>query len=483
MAVVTAALLSLQPGVVWAPQPGSQTLFVTSPVYETLYEGTRGPGKTNALLMDFCQHVGCGMGKAWRGILFRQNYPALADVVEKASEWIPRAFPGAKFRESGPKGYSWSFPDGEELLFRYIDNPKDYRNYHGHEYPWMAFDELTNWPDAKCYNLMKSCCRSSKPNVPRKLRATTNPHGPGHQWVKAYFIDVAPRGVIYRDELGNQRVTIHGHWSENAYLMTNDPEYIIRLTAATSDDPDQQAAWIDGDWDVAAGTFFGGVWKRAYHVLRPFPIPSSWYLDRAFDWGSAKPFSVGFWAESDGSPVKVMNVKGEPEQRTFARGSLFRIAEWYGCKKGTPNVGIEMSSADIAKGILERQKEWFPGRYINPGPADSSIYDVEDGHSIADGFTKAGVTWTRANKNPGSRKNGWQLMRDRLGAAKKKPKEEPGLYVFENCLDFIRTVPMLPRDEKKREDIDTNAEDHIADETRYRVLAEKRTATVFAVDL
>jgi hypothetical protein len=164
---------------------------------------------------------------------------------------------------------------------------------------------------------------------------------------------------------------------------------------------------------------------------------------------------------------------GQLEQRTFARGSLFRIGEWYGCVPGKPNVGIGLSSKEIAQGILDIQKTRWPDRRIIPGPADSSIFDVSDGHCIGDEFQKAGVTWTAANKGPGSRTNGWKLMRDRFGAAKRKPKEEPGLYVFASCLDFIRTVPMLPRDEKKPDDVDTSAEDHIGDETRYRVLAKK----------
>ena len=469
MAVAVAALLAAAPNVAWAPQPGSQTLFVTSPVFETLYEGTRGPGKTNALLMDFCQHVGQGYGSAWRGVLFRQSYPALADVVAKAQEWIPKAFPGARYNESA---HVWRWPDGEELAFRYIERKSDYWSYHGHEYPWIGWDELTNWAASDCYDIMRSCCRSSKPNVPRKYRATANPHGPGHHWVKSRFIDAAPRGTIVTDDRENQRVTLHGHWSENRFLAENDPDYVNRLLEATQDDPDQQAAWVDGSWDVAAGTFFGAVWSRQHHVLKSFPIPAGWRMDRAFDWGSSKPFSVGWWAESDGSTITL----ADRSTRTFPRGSLFRVGEWYGCQPGKPNKGLHLSGQQIAEGILERQKNRWPGRGINPGPADASIYDVQDGHCIADSFKNAGVTWTVANKNPGSRKNGWELIRERLGDVKRAaiartPLEKPGLFVFEDCTDFIRTVPMLPRDEKKPDDIDTNAEDHIGDETRYRILA------------
>ena len=470
MAIGLAALLTATPGVAWAPQPGSQTLFVTSPVFETLYEGTRGPGKTNALLMDFCQHVGQGHGSAWRGILFRQSYPALADVAAKCAEWIPKAFPRAKYNEST---HTWKFEGGEELLLRYMERKKDYWAYHGHEYPWIGWDELTNWADLSCYDVMKSCCRSSKPGVPRKYRATANPYGPGHHAVKSRFIDAAGRGVVVADAHGNQRVTLHGHWSENAFLMANDPEYVQRLQQATQDDPDQAAAWLDGNWDVAAGTFFGGVWSRAHHVLQPFPIPESWRIDRAFDWGSSKPFSVGWWAECDGTSATM----ADGTTRHFARGSLFRIGEWYGCQPNRPNVGLELSATDIAAGILERERNRWPGR-VRQGPADSSIFDVQDGHCIGDSFAKAGVVWLPANKGPGSRKNGWQLMRDRFGAAKRKPLEEPGLYVFADCLAFIRTVPMMPRDETKPDDVDTAAEDHIGDETRYRCLAERHTMSM-----
>lgn len=480
MALAAAALMAATPApaIAWAPHPGSQTYFVTSPIFETLYEGTRGPGKTNALLMDFCQHVGKGYGKAWRGILFRRSYPALADVVTKSREWIPKAFPDAKFIESGPSGYQWRFATGETLLFRYIEKKGDYATYHGHEYPWIAFDELTMWESPDCYAMMKSCCRSSTPGLPRKYRATTNPHGPGHHWVKARFIDPAPRGVVVTDKDGNQRVTLHGHWSENLALAEADPDYIPRLMQSTEDDPDQRAAWIDGSWDVSAGAYFGGAWNRDKHILPRFAIPAGWHLDRAFDWGSSKPFSVGWWAESDGSPIVLRFADGRVEQRTLAPGSLVRVGEWYGCVEGKPNVGLKMEASEIATGILEREALLFPGRHVAPGPADSSIFDVEDGHCIADSFKNAGVLWEEANKGPGSRKNGWELMRERFGHAKRAPKEHPGLYVVDTCRDFIRTVPVLPRDPKKPDDINTASEDHIADETRYRVLALRHTTTV-----
>lgn len=473
--LVTAAAIAAAP-VAWQPHPGSQTLFLACPITECLYEGTRGPGKTDALLVDFAQHVGEGFGPAWRGILFRQSYPQLADVVSKSKRLFRQAFPGARFNEGT---YTWKFPDGEELLLRHMATPDDYWNYHGHEYPWIGWEELTNWPDLSCYDAMKACHRASRPGMPRKYRATANPFGIGHHAVKARFIDPAPAGVVIRDDLGNERVRVHGHWSENATLLAADPGYPNRLAA--DNNSNRRKAWFGGSWDVVAGGFLDDVWDARYHVLKPFPIPHTWRVDRSFDWGSARPFSVGWWAESDGSRVEI----APGVHRTFPRGSLIRIAEWYGWN-GTPNTGLRLPSSQVAKGIREREAamrargpkgEEVPMRVV-PGPADSSIYDVDDtdSRSIADTMRQHGVVWVEADKRPGSRKNGWERLRELLAAAAMPRPEEPGLYVFDTCRQFIRTVPLLPRDEKKPDDIDTTAEDHIGDETRYRVLALSRVA-------
>lgn len=453
------------PAVAWAPHPGSQALFLACPVFECLYHGTRGPGKTSALGVDFAQHVGQGFGPAWRGILFRRTYKQLDDVVSKLRALYHRAFPGARFNASD---YVWTFPDGESLLLRYMDNPADYWNYHGHEYPWIGWEELTNWPSLDCYDVMKSCCRSSHQGVPRKYRSTANPWGVGHNAVRQRFIDAAPAGVPVSDDLGLQRVHVWGHWSENRALLDAQPDYPQQLAADT--DPNRRKAWLTGSWDVTSGGMFDDLWSRARHVLPPFQIPKGWRIDRAFDWGSAKPYSVGWWAEADGTEA----VMADGTRRNFPRGTLFRVCELYGWN-GKANEGNRDSSADIARKILETQRtsEILAGRTVQPGPADSSIFDVADGHCIAEQMERSGVRWERANKGPGSRQNGWALMRERLKAALAQPMEAPGLFVFDTCSHFIRTVPSLPRDDRKLDDVDSDSEDHVGDEARYRVLANR----------
>lgn len=477
--------------VVWAPQPGSQTAFLSCPIQEVLYHGTRGPGKTDALLMDFAQHVGKGHGAAWAGILFRQTYPQLADVQAKSEKWFRRMFPGAKFNQTKMQ---WTWPDGERLLLRHMSKASDYLNYHGHEYPWIGWEELSNWPDDTCFKSMFSTNRCSTPGVPRKIRATTNPYGPGHSWIKdRYRLEgqwwktvITMDAVDVDGNLEPPRAAIHGHIDENLILLRSDPNYKRTLIASAAN-PEMAKAWLSGSWDIASGGMFGDVWSDKINVVPPFAIPPSWRIDRAFDWGSSRPFSVGWWAESDGSDVVL------PDGRVMStvRGDLFRVAEWYGWT-GKPNEGLRMLARDVARGIVQRELQWgwrdaSGGCRVRAGPADTSIFDVENGNSVGqdmarrvrleDGRTYKGVQWTRADKSAGSRRNGWEQMRTAMSNARNPvgsdgrtlPREEPGLFVFNTCRQFIRTVPNIPRDEKDLDDVNTEAEDHIADEVRYRV--------------
>jgi len=450
--------------VIWKPQSGSQRLFLSCTVHEVLNDGTRGSMKTDSLIMDFTQHVGQGFGPSWRGVLFRQSYPQLSDIVARTKKWFRQIFPGqAEFNKNS---YTWEWKTGEALLLRYMNDPDDYWNYHGHEYPWIGWEELTNWAAPDCYEAMKTCNRSSDSRVPRKYRANCNPLGPGHNWVKAYFVDPAPVGTIIRNEEGDRRVRIHSDIEENQVLLRADPGYLSVLNGIS--DPNKKKAWRFGSWDITSGGALDDVWDRDIHVLSPFEIPAGWYVDRTYDWGSSKPFSVGWWAESDGTEV---TIKGGMvrEKRNYPSKTLFRIGEMYGWN-GEPNKGCRMTSMEVARRI--REVEQLLPFYVHPGPADNTIFEVSEGRCIADDMATLGVMWTRSNKGPGSRVTGLEKVRERLIASAKRPMEEPGLFVFENCIHFIRTVPTLPRDPKKIDDVDTTAEDHIWDETRYRVLKQ-----------
>lgn len=453
--------------------------FAACPVFECLYEGTRGPGKTDALIMDFVQEVGKGYGAEWRGILFRRTYPELADVVNKTLKWLPQMFPGARFNKSS---YTWTFPDGEELILAHARIEQDYWKYHGHAYPWIGWEELTNWPDDKLYRKMMSCCRSTNQSLPRKYRATCNPYGTGHNWVKRRFGLPHMRGMVQTncvDADGNSeppRVAIHGSIHENHILLDADPEYITRLRASARNKA-ELSAWLHGNWDIVAGGMFDDVWETSIHVVEPFDVPRSWRVNRSFDWGSAKPFSVGWWAESDGTDI----LYADGRRRRTVRGDIYRIAEWYGCSPRESNVGLYMDAKDVAVGIKERELAFIenglvPTR-VSGGIADSAIDSSDNGPTVRSDMESKGVHWDMADKAPGSRKQGWLQMRKMLRGSlnldqddkpKTTPREVPGMFFFRTCTHAIELIPSTPRDDKDLDDVDTAAEDHLQDEIRYR---------------
>lgn len=469
--------------IAWTPQPGSQLQFVRCKVTEALYEGARGPGKTDALLMSFARHVGVGHGQDWRGILFRRTYDELSDIVAKSRRWFSELFPRAKFNQVA---HRWDFPDGEVLRMSYMAKPSDYYRYHGHQYTWIGWEELTNWPSDECYRLMFSTLRSTNPSVPRHVRATCNPHGVGHNWVKARFQLPAPHGRVTGGVIETEgepdRIAFHGDISENKILLHSNPDYIEKLRAS-ADTPAKFAAWVHGSWDIVAGGMFDDLWNPAIHVVPPIPpkmIPPSWRMDRSYDDGQARPFSVGFWAQSDGTPIKWEGV----EIGTI-RGDTLRFQEWYGWN-GTANKGLGLTPREIALGIVERETLWGVRGRVRAGHADTAIFNADrrdPGLSVAHEMEKAGVSWLHAFKNPGSRKQGLVTIRQYLKQALPDAngrREAPGLFVSQVCKHFLRTIPVLPRDEKDPDDIDDESEDHVADETRYRLLRPGSVSTPVA---
>ena len=228
----------------WVPQAGSQTAFLACPYFEVLYEGTRGPGKTDALLMDFEKDCNKGHGAAWKGILFRQTYKQLTDVISKSKKWFLQLAIRPVFNASE---HFWTWPDGEQLLLRQFKRLDDYHNYHGHEYPWIGWEELTNWATPDGYLKMMSTCRTSTQGVPKRVRSTTNPYGPGHNWVKHRFQLPQKRNRPILDAVDDDgkpepaRMAIHGYIEENKILLSADPTYIQTIRASASNEAELAA--------------------------------------------------------------------------------------------------------------------------------------------------------------------------------------------------------------------------------------------------
>jgi len=464
--------------IVWKPQKGSQVLALSCPIEEILLDGPRGTGKSETLLVKFMKEVGKGYGTDWRGIIFRTEYKELDDIVKKANKLRAKIFPKARFYKSA-KEYKIVWSTGEELLFRAGKTDEDYQShYHGHEYAFLGFEELTNWPDPDFYLSMKTTVRSARMGMPYFCIATTNPYGIGHHWVKERFYDKDPVGGkiiidVSPNGMTRKRVRIYTSLQENKALLRARPTYIADIMSLKN--KAKRDAWLYGDWNIAAGGYFEEYWNPRYNVVTPFTIPKSWKIDRSLDWGYTKPFSVGWWAESDGSDVVLPNGSFMPT----IKGDLHRIHEWYGKTEGQINVGLRMGSTDVGLRIVEIDKkiEELYGIKVVPGAADSQIYSQSDQViTTAQQMANVGCFWRRSDKGSGSRATGWQLMGEMMEGA--MTRERKGLFIWNTCKDFIKYVPRLMQDKVNLDDIDSDQEDHIADEARYRIQTKEHSTTV-----
>jgi hypothetical protein len=422
---------------------------VTCPIFEVVYGGARGGGKTDAAIGDFALHA-----KEWGpwacGLFIRRTLIALLPTIERAKQIYKPL--GAMWQEQKSR-FVW--PNGAMLYFRYLDRDDDADNYQGHSYTRVYVEELTQFPSPVPLDKLRATLRSTH-GVPTGYRATCNPGGPGHTWVKARYIDNGAYTVV-RESFVNPfdgstittgRVFIPARLSDNPELLRNDPRYVANLFQAGS-----QAlvkAWLEGDWNVVEGAFFDNWTGR--NIIQPFAVPETWLRFRSFDWGYAAPFSCGWWT-----------VVGD-DMRGMPRGALLRYREWYGAR--SPNVGLRMTTSEVAQGILQRDQ----GETFTYSVADPSIFSEDGGPARSEIFAQAKVYFREADNKRVTgvgALGGWDEMRQRI----RGQDERPMLYVFDTCRDFIRTVPSLPHDPKHAEDIDTNAEDHIADEARYACMS------------
>ena len=428
---------------VWAPQPGPQTALISCPIEEVFFGGARGGGKTEGMLGEWAVHSG-RYGKDAIGVFFRRELVQLDEAIERS-----KAIYGPLGFEWQEQKKQWTSPNGARLKFRYLDRDADAENYQGHSYTRIYFEELTNFPDIKPVMKLKATLRSGNPNVPCRFRATGNPGGPGHQWVKARYIDPDPKGFkpiteivdVNGRKIETVRVFIPSFLFQNKYL---GDDYVARL--ATSGSENLVRAWLNGDWSVIEGAYFD-CWRTDKHVVRPVELPEHWFRFRAFDWGSARPFCCLWIAVSDGTLPQ------------FPKGALVIYREWYG--SSDPNVGLKMRIEDVATGILSREaQDPKPEDGGRLGVADPAIFAEDGGPSMAEKFAQQKCYWKRADNK---RIPGWQQVRDRLIGE----DERPMLYVFSTCTHLIRTLPALQHDQNKLEDVDTEGEDHAADALRY----------------
>lgn len=379
-------------------------------------------------------------GPAFKGIFFRRTLPQLEAAIARARELYAK--PVAEWLDTKK---TFVFHNGATLKFRYLERDKDAEEYQGHDYTDIFFEELTNFPDPRPVFKLKATLRSAS-GVPCQMHGTGNPGGPGHHWVKARYIDPAPNGFqVLKDEHGAERVFIPAKVSDNQLLLSNDPNYLVRLKQSGSET--LVRAWLEGDWTVIEGAFFD-CWSSDL-VIRPFPIPDHWPRVVGFDWGSAKPFAV-YWSA-------VCSDDYIHQGKRIKRGALVFYREWYGASE--PNVGLKLPAEAVGAGIAQRTPERLSGACVMDWVADPAIFTEDGGPSLAE---RMSLPFRRADNARVARKGhvgGWDQLRARM--------EAEMVLFFDNCTEAIRTIPLLQHDETNAEDVDTESEDHAADAVRY----------------
>jgi hypothetical protein len=378
--------------------------------------------------------------------------------------------------------YSFTFYNGSRIQLAHSQFEADIYTHQGAQISLLLLDEATHFTP-QMIRFIRSRVRLGSLLVPDKWKKhfpriiyTANPGGVGHHYLKSNFVDLGAGHVFQapEDEGGMLREYIPAKVGDNKILLLNDPDYPARLKGLG--DTAVVEAMLNGDWEIVGEGGVADVWRRKFHVIEPFNIPSSWTIDRGYDYGSSKPAAYVMFAESDGTEFK------DHLGRTcwVPAGSIFAIGEVYLANKRYE--GLKLTATEQARRFKAFEMESGYAERIKPGPADNAIFSAEPGHRTVDmDMAAEGITFTKSNKRPGSRIEGLQLFRTRLKAATERPMERPGFFVFNTCRHLIRTIPNMQNSATDPEDLSTEGEDHIWDVVRYRILKSANQITTAPV--
>ena len=443
--------------VVFAPNPGPQTEFLAASEQEVLYGGAAGGGKSFGLLADPMRYF---HNPNFNGLILRRTNDELRELIWKSQELYPKAFPGAKWAE---KKSQWTLPSGAKLWLTYLEREDDVRRYQGLAFSYIAFDELTQHPTPFAWDYMRSRLRTTDPDLPIFMRATTNPGGAGHGWVKKMFIDPAPANQAFvatdlnsgdpleypegHEKAGQplfSRRFIPASLTDNPYLMEGG-QYEANLLSLPEN---QRRQLLEGDWAVADGAAFPE-FRQSVHVVEPFDIPHNWVRFRSADYGYSSWSAVHWYAI-------------DPAFET-----LIVYRELYLSKH---------TGKDLGRAVLDAEM----GDSIKFGILDSSCWHNRGqiGPSIAEEMITMGCRWRPSDRTAGARVAGKNQLHERLKVD--EDTGHPGIVFFNTCRQIIADLPVIPSCPKGSDDIDQRyASDHTYDSLRYGLMSRPRSLSPF----
>jgi hypothetical protein len=447
-----------------------QGLALQSTATEILYGGAAGGGKSH--LMRVAAIAWCWEIPGLQVYLFRR----LSVDLEKNHLEGPQGFRNllaplinkgmAEIVEGEIRFYNGpNRAVGSKIYLCHCKDAKDRFKYQGSEIHVLLIDELTHFTE-EIYRYLRGRVRAIGLKLPEKYKGLfpriicgSNPGNLGHAWVKRTFIESAGQYEIVvtpKDEGGMKRQYIPALLEDNPSLLTDDPEYEIRLMGLGS--PELVKAMRYGLWDITAGAALEKL-SRAMHLLRPFKVPQAWTKFTSIDWGTARPFSIGWYCIADDDTE--LKAKDHWPTRYIPKGAVIRYREWYGWN-GKPNEGCRMESPAVAKRTLEIEEEF--GEEMDYRIGDSAMWAEHDGPSVQERMYDSTDGRYSMGQSRKDRISNYEEIRTRIAGEDGIPM----LYVTENCKHFWRTVPDLQLDELHPEKgPDSEQEDHVYDDLAY----------------
>ena len=452
----------ISPNIIFEPNPGPQTFFLESSEQEILYGGAAGGGKSYAMLADPMRYFG---NKNFRGLLLRRTNDELKELKWKAYDLYDNPILKGKFKQQESV---WVFPSGAQFWMTYLERDEDVKRYQGQSFTWIGVDELTQYPTPFAWDYLRSRLRSTDTTIPLSMRATSNPGGPGHGWVKRMFVDPAPANTTFwatdidtSEVLKYPKKYQHGHPKagqphpladqplfqrkfipaklyDNPYL-TQDLAYEASLLSLPED---QRRQLLEGDWNAAEGAAFKE-FRLSEHVCKPFRIPPNWKKFRSCDYGYSS-FTAVHWYAIDGE------------------GTLYVYREHYTSKK---------TGKELANEILELEKD----ERVSYGVLDSSVWQQRglSGPTVAEEMIAHGCAWRPSDRSKGSRAAGKHRLHELLRMNHVTGK--PGIIFFDTCRQIISDLPIIPVDPDGEDDIDSRyAQDHAYDSIRYGIMSRPK---------